>query len=788
LEKHDFCDNWHFRKNGEDLSQAVTLPHDASFNEKRIADSPGGSAHGYFPGGSYEYEKTFFAPEKWRDQVVIFQFGGVYKDSSVYINGKRAGGCVYGYSEFTVNAEGLLDFGRDNVIKVTADNTRLPDSRWYTGAGIYRPVILLLGNRQHIRRRGVKISTVSVDPARVLIETKYTSGEVTIQIYDGTEVVAHGAGSRIELTIPDARLWSDEHPNLYRCRAVLRECGEVVDEVTEPFGIRQITWSNKGLFINGKETLLRGGCVHSDNGILGACSYQKAEERRVRILKEAGFNAIRASHNPASEFLLDACDKLGVYVMDETWDMWYSHKSAYDYAGDFEANYMFDIESLVERDYNHPSVIMYSIANEVSEPSTEKGVELTKRLVAAFHDLDQSRPVTAGINLFVISRSARGNPIYKEGGGLNVNKKSKKGAGGMNSTMFNLMTSIVGTGMNKAANSSKVDAITKPCLDALDIAGYNYASGRYPLEAKANPNRLIAGTETFPQDIAKNWAMVEKYPYLIGDFMWTAWDYLGETSLGAWAYTEDGNGFNKPYPWLLADTGAFDILGDPNGEAFLAQTIWGFSRKPIIGVQPVKTIKPSKGVWRGTNAIPSWSWRGCDGIRAVVEVFSDAHTVRLSLNGKTIGKKQVKNGVAKFSLRYSPGELSATAYDTSGKETGRHMICTATGKIGIGVTPEEQSVCPDDIAFIPVTLDGENGITESNTDAALRVCVENGELLAFGSANPRTEESFTSGQYTTYYGRALAVVRAGKTGVIRLAVTGDGFEPASAEVKITDHA
>lgn len=381
-------------------------------------------------------------------------------------------------------------------------------------------------------------------------------------------------GADVELELPDARLWDAAHPNLYRCRAVLQEEGSVADETQTVFGVRKVEWSSKGLFINGKRTLLRGGCIHHDNGILGAAAHAASDRRKVKKLKEAGFNAVRSAHNPANAALLEACDEYGIYVMDESWDMWYNHKNKYDYASKFMENYRADLKAMVERDYNHPSVIMYSIGNEVSEPAAKKGVVLAEKMTDYLHALDGGRAVTGGMNLMIISRSAKGSGIYKEDGGRNDEKQQKMN--GMNSTVFNMITSMVGTGMNKGANSKKADAVTSPVLDALDIAGYNYASGRYPLEGKAHPDRLIVGSETFPQDIVKNWRMVRKYPYLAGDFMWAAWDYLGETGIGAWAYTPDGKGFEKPYPWLLADVGAIDILGNPNGELYLAQAAWGF--------------------------------------------------------------------------------------------------------------------------------------------------------------------------------------------------------------------
>lgn len=779
-----FNDNWQFWKQDSVNQQTVTLPHDAMIHEKREPEAAGGSAHAFFPGGIYIYEKTFTAPAEWRSKTVSFEFEGVYKDSIVEINGKRAGGCSYGYVPFVICADGLLNYGRENTITITVDNSRLPNSRWYTGSGIYRPVNLIVGNQTHIEWQGVRISTISYQPARIRVETEANGGEIAVEILDGDKVVAYGKGATLELDIPNATLWSDETPHLYTCHVILTENSTVVDEVVERFGIRKVEWSPGGLFINGKETLLRGGCYHHDNGILGAAAFDKSEERRVRIMKEAGFNALRSSHNPTSRAMLEACDKYGMYLMDEAWDMWYNHKSKFDYAADFMDNYRDDILAMVERDFNHPSVIMYSIGNEVSEPAQEKGVRLAKEMVDYIHSLDSNRAVVGGFNLMIISKSKKGKGVYnEEDGGRNDDKDKMMNS--MNSTVFNMITNMVGTGMNKGANNKKADAATSPVLNLLDIAGYNYASGRYPLEGKAHPNRVIVGSETFPQDIYKNWQMVKQYPYLIGDFMWTAWDYLGESGLGAWVYTPDGKGFNKPYPWLLADCGVFDILGVPNGELFLAQAAWGLLEKPAIAVQPVNHpgVKPAKMVWRGTNALPSWSWQGCEGNQAIVEVYMDASVVELLLNGKSLGRKKCKGGKTTFKTKYAPGILTAVAYNAAGKEISRNELHSAAGGIRLMAEPEEKTVQAGDIVYIPVTLVGENGVVECNCDCKLTVSVEGGELLAFGSANPRTEARYDSGSFMTYYGRALAVVRADKGRSVIVSVT-DGRQMTKAEIVI----
>ncbi|MGN0999205.1 MAG: glycoside hydrolase family 2 TIM barrel-domain containing protein [Faecousia sp.] len=780
----DFNSGWYVAKQGESPA-AVTLPHDAMIHEQREADAVGGSQHGFFPGGIYEYTKKFDVPQAWENQTVQFLFEGVYRKATVYLNGEKLYHRPYGYVPFLVCTDGKLKYGEENEIKVVADNSGISNSRWYCGSGIYRPVKLLVADKTHILFQGVKITTLSYAPARIRVETEVTGGEVSFEILDGQTLVACGGGTDVTLDIPEAKLWSDETPNLYTCRVTLTQNGEVKDTAEETFGIRKIEWSNKGLFVNGKETLLRGGCVHHDNGILGACTYYGAEERRVRIMKENGFNAIRSAHNPCSSFLLEACDKLGMYIMDESFDMWYMAKNKYDYHLDFDAWWQEDTRAMVERDYNHPSVILYSIGNEVSEPCEAKGVEVGKAQVDFIHSLDTTRPVTCGTNLMIISRAAKGVGIYQEPE-QNEQKKDQASKGDHQnaSLMFNIMASMIGTGMNKAGNSSKVDKLVSPFVDCLDIAGYNYASGRYGMDGKLHPDRVIFGSETFPQDICKNWKMVKKYPYLVGDFMWAGWDYLGEAGIGAWSY-EGGLPFARPYPWVLAGSGVIDILGNPDASCRYAATVWGKAEHPTIGVKPVNHpgVKPTKSVWRGTNAIESWAWTGCEGNQAEVEVYADAAKVELLLNGKSLGKKRIRDYKAIFRVKYAPGTLETVAYDAGGKEVGRHQLRSAQGKLHISAVPETGSVSAGQIVYIPVTITGKNGVVESNADRNLTVTVEGGELLGFGSGKPNTEQRYDSGFFSTYYGRALAIVRKNEPGALKVTVSGEGLPTATTTVR-----
>lgn len=321
--------DWKYRNVNSEQWIQVTLPHDAMLSESREKDAPGGSAVGFFEGGKYVYEKKWIVPTEWENQYVALEFEGVYRKSIVCLNGTVVGGCKNGYTNFIVDLTENLKIGQGNTITVQVDNSEMPNSRWYSGSGIYRPVKLFVGSKKHIGIRAIQIHTIDTLPAKIGVSVKdqLEQDEIEIQIFKEGKQVAVAQGNTAEIEIPDAKLWSEETPELYQCKVLLKNNGIVCDEAEEVFGIRKIEWNTKGLFVNGKETLLRGACVHHDNGILGAATYKESEERRVKILKEQGYNAIRSSHNPASTAMIEACDKYGVYLMDETWDMWYSHKN-----------------------------------------------------------------------------------------------------------------------------------------------------------------------------------------------------------------------------------------------------------------------------------------------------------------------------------------------------------------------------------------------------------------------------------------------------------------------------
>ena len=779
MEKLNFCADWQFAPRDKAF-EPVTLPHDAQIREMRAPDASD-SGHGFFPGGVYVYEKRFTPPEEWAEKAVYIEFEGVYRNCTVSLNGQKIGGHRYGYTNFLLPL--ALRCGEENVLTVTADNSELPNSRWYTGSGIYRPVWLHVGEKMHIAWQGVKITTLCINPAVIRVETEATDGDVRVEILDGDSVLAKGEGADCRLELPGAKLWSEKTPALYTCRVSLFKNGQQVDATEEKFGVRQLRWSNKGLFVNDRSVKLRGGCVHHDNGILGAATYDESEWRRVRILKEAGFNAIRSAHNPTSRAMLEACDYYGMYLMDESFDMWYNRKTRYDYGCDYESCWREDVTAMVRRDYNHPCVILYSIGNEVAEPFEQKGIDTGKAQAELIRSLDPTRPTTIGLNLMILSRAAKGKGLYQDGEMDQASQqKAAEQQNNSSSQSFNLIASYLGPMMNQAGNSKKVDALATPIINAVDIAGYNYGSGRYPLEGKQHPERIIFGSETFPQDICKNWRMVEKYPYVLGDFMWTAWDYLGEAGIGAWSY-EGGIAFNRPYPWLLAGAGVIDICGNPDASCRYAATVWKQIDKPVIGVRPVNHpgVKVTRSMWRGTNAIESWAWSGCSGNEAEVEVYAQASSVELFINEESIGRKKLKDCKAMFKLKYTPGTLTTVAYDSRGTELGRSQLHSAQGELHIAVEPETVEARPGQIVYVPVSLKDEKGTVESNADRKLTVSVEGGELLGFGAANPKTEEQYHTGSFTSYLGRALAVVRV--SGDTRVTVT-DGIETGSSIIRV----
>ena len=747
--EHNFNQGWRFRREGG-AWENVTLPHDAMITEPRSADAPGGVNSGYFPGGKYEYEKHFSITDP--DKSYVLHFEGVYQNCTVSVGGVLCGSHRYGYTAFDVDISDAVTAG-DNLVNITVDNSLQPNCRWYSGSGIYRDVTLLIRDKNYIRT--LQIETVSVSPAVI----KVTSDADTVEIYDGDTLIVSGVPG--SLTVPDAKLWSEKHPDLYRCKAK-----SSTDEKWLTFGIRELKWSAKtGLTVNGEPVKLRGGCIHHDHGVLGACEYWGSEERRIRILREQGFNAVRIAHNPASQITLETCDRLGMYVMDECFDGWYVPKTYHDYARHFYEDWKADLAAMVESARNHPSVILYSIGNEVSETATGKGAEVCGELADFVRSLDPTRPVTAGINVLLNVYAKIGLGVYKEKGEYrpepleNIGSYREKKSG---SAFFNAMANKLGKLMFLMSAGKKGENAVKGAAKHLDIVGYNYASSRYDADAKAHPERIAVGSETMAADLPYNWDKVKKYPQLVGDFVWSAWDYIGEACIGDWTYHSYAG-----LP-LLAGQGMIDITGKPLAAMAFMQTVWGLRIEPFIAVSPLNHTgeTPSKGAWQFTNGIDSWTWQGYEGEKATVEVYSAAPRVRLKLNGRTVGERNTKNNRAVFRLCYAPGTLRAEALSEDGKIISNSELKTGGTETILSVKPEKVVAEPGEIVYVPIEFTDRNGILKPFLEEPVALSVTGGELLGFGSALCKTDEVFDQPHHRTYRGRALAVVRAGERGSV----------------------
>lgn len=752
---------WLFKKN--DLTVTVDLPHDAMRTEARDATCRNGVQSGYFPGGKYTYTKIIEIDECWLDQSIELLFEGAYRNATIFINGERAAFHAYGYTEFTVNIAKLVTKG-ENTVVVEVDNSLVPNCRWYSGSGLYRPVWLLIGEREEPR-----IFTKSYAPAIIEI-----TGAEEIQIYDGNILLARGGAGEYE--IPNAKLWSDETPYLYTCKA---------NGHSFRFGIRKIEWTPaNGFLINGRRTLLRGGSVHHDNGVLGACADREAEYRRVKILKAQGFNALRIAHNPASRALLDACDELGMYVMDECFDGWYIPKDYHDYSRQFLEHFADDLKAMVKKDINHPSVILYSIGNEVTETAYQHGIEFAGNMRDLLHTLDASRPVTCGVNVLLNVYTKMGIGVYKDQGNykptpLPVGKRYKEKKAG--SAFFNAMAGKLGKLMFFMSKGVLAEKLTARFAPSVDIVGLNYASSRYDPDVKKYPNRMMIGTETMVIDLPYNWKRVKKYPQLIGDFVWSAWDYLGEGCIGDWTYHS-----YKGLP-LLAGQGMIDITGKPLASMAFMQTVWGLRKKPFIALSPLNHAgeMPSTGAWQFTNAIDSWTWQGYEGKNATIEVYADAAAVRLELNKQVIGIKKIEKYRAVFKTNYENGVLTAVALAVDGAEISRHSLATGGNETILSAKPENTVIHPGNLCFIPIEFTDNNGTLKPFIEQPVTVKVDGAaKLRGLGSALCKTNERYDGDTFTSYRGRVLAVVQAKEKGDAKVSISSDNMLPITVRLEV----
>lgn len=740
----------------------VWLPHDWSIEYTVDPKASAGNDGGYYPAGTGWYRKVFNLFRNARNKKTGLYFEGVYMNSQVYVNGQLAGGHPYGYSSFFVDITPYVKEGR-NIVAVRVDNSRQKNCRWYSGSGIYRHVWMITTSPVHIAHQGVFISTQNVSGGKAVVRVKTTlcnetSGgrkvNLDLKILDKSRTKVANASVSAELpagssrevvrdiTIERPELWDVDSPYLYSAALSVKEDGRTTDEVNQPFGVRTIAYSaEKGFLLNGRKIKLYGGCVHHDNGMLGAAAFDRAEERKVELMKAAGFNALRTSHNIPSEAFLDACDRLGMLVIDEAFDGWRDSKNKYDYSTLFDKWWKKDIESMVLRDRNHPSIFCWSIGNEVIERKKLEVVTTARKLAEHVKSLDDTRPVTSAL-----------------------------------------------------ASWDKDWEIYDPLAAVHDIAGYNYLLDKAPADHLRVPSRIIMQTESYPKDAFRNWKLVSDNNYIIGDFVWTAIDYLGESGIGRYYYEGETPGEHyqhNQYPWHGAYCGDIDITGWRKPISHYREMLFNANKKLYMAVREPDGYhgKIKTTLWSVWPTWESWNWQGHEGKDIQVEVYSRYPAVRLYQDGRLIGEcptDSVHQFKAVFTVKYKPGKLVAVGVE-SGQEKERTVLQT-TGKpaiVQLTTTRKTLTADGEDLAFVTVEIKDKNGMTVPDADNEFTVSVNGAaSLAAAGSADMTSTTGYTNRTQKTWKGRAMIVVRNnGKTGAAGLKVASPGLPVSELTLK-----
>lgn len=729
-------DGWHFSL-GDDAQWAspsyddshwciVDLPHDWSVEGQFAPEEPAGMDGGYLQTGIGWYRLKLKNGEDYKvknSTLTKLYFEGVYMNSTVYLNGDSIGGHPYGYSSFWIDITDKIKDG-DNIIAVRVDNSQQKNCRWYTGSGIYRHVWLYRMDPQQMD-----------DPWKLYIRTGqiYGINADATMADSATLLITYGDQWKETRTYHDVKLWSPEHPVLYPIK---------VGNLSIEHGFREVSFSASGMTLNGQSYLLNGGCVHHDNGCIGAAALDDAEWRKAKLMKEAGFNAVRTSHNPPSEEFIRACDHLGVMVIDEAFDGLRAKKNAHDYHKYIDRWWQNDVDALVLRDRNHPSVIAWSNGNEVYERKKIEIITTTRKLTRRMHQLDPSRPVTQAL--------------------------------------------------------CEVDSIFDPQAEELDIVGYNYLIDHASKDHQRCPERIIWQTESYPDSAFQSWSGVQDMPYVLGDFVWTAIDYLGESSIGRTYYPSDPaargehwQGGSK-FPWHGAYCGDIDVTGLRKPISYYRQTLWDTIPNLHIGVREpnlyVDSILCTR--WSTWPTTQSWTWPGHEGKPIEVEIYSRYPKVALYLNDELIGKQEVSRDTrykAAFTLPYKAGTLKAVGL-SDGLPLASKELQTASTAYALRLTPDKTVLQADgqSLSYVVIELIDQAGNVLPFGNDALTISLKgNGTLLAVGNADMTSTDSYAAHRAANrntaathlWHGRALAVIRSGhKTGTLTLTISSAGLK------------
>ncbi|MDN5314154.1 MAG: beta-galactosidase [Clostridiales bacterium] len=814
----------------------VHLPHDFMIESDVRGDSVNGPNTGFYDGGTATYTKFIDAPEQWSDKRFLINLDGAFRDTSVILNGHLIGRHHYGYTPFVVDLTPQLKLCARNRLSIVVSNDAEPNSRWYPGSGIYRHVNLLVAEKVHIAPYGIFASTSHIvnDDAFIVVETtieNHTSEDVdkwvNIELYPAVadiscragdiegEAVASGmvkvhvpagghAVARTQIAVKQAAIWDIDNPNLYQIKAELiskRPTDNtdyiVFDEAKTIFGIRKISVdARNGFMLNGRSINLKGGCIHHDNGILGAASYYDSEYRKVKLHKENGYNALRFAHNPMSADMLEACDRLGILVINEAFDTWNMPKNRHDFCRHFENDWENELTSLIMRDRNHPSVIIWSIGNELPEQGgLSDGYNTSAKLAAYVRSLDHTRLVAGALCSFFNGLDDEDNEKF-------WNSLMKEAQ--MNGGVLNNLDSEFG----REIWSDYTECFAAPW----DVVGYNYLNYQYKKSSELFPDRVICCTESKPRDMLNYWQDVENNPQIIGDFEWTSHDYIGEAGIGKRLYVEPGREKDAArslhaakFPWRTAGAGEFDLCGFGKPQLAYRRIVWGSQETFIACHNPANFNKVEildRYSW--SDCANSWSWPAASGSDIKVEVYSSAEEVELIINGRSIGSKPAgKNNKYKalFEVSYEPGEITAIGYN-SGQEVSRDSLKTAGRAAKIKISPDPiarscQNTKADgqSLFFAVVEIVDEFGNYIPYAEVELIASVEKlntdqnagggtTELVAFGTGRGMTEENYTVGKITAYEGRALAIIRSGdKPEQVKLSISSADLETGEIEIR-----
>ena len=773
--------------------RTLDLPHDWSIEDLpgQIPDSIigpfskaaiGKMGTGYTIGGTAWYRKHFSISKENQDKTAYLMFDGMYMNSDVWVNGKHVGNHPYGYTSFYYDITHYLNpAGQSNTVAVQVKNEGRT-ARWYSGSGIYRHTWLTLVNPVHIGVWGVNIKTQSVSEnsaeinvattlensdknkreVTVKVEIINPSGEIVGNSENRTTVLPDAKNNiEIHVSVSNPLLWSVDNPKLYFAKVTILDNNKESDWTKTSFGIRTIKVDAvNGFTINGKSLKLIGGCFHHDNGPLGSASINRAEERKMEIFKNAGYNAIRCSHNPPSPYLLHICDSLGILVIDEIFDNWEREKvSPDDYSKSFKEWWKKDIDLMILRDRNHPSVVMWSIGNEISEALDTAGIRIAKNLTEEVRSLDQSRAITEGFNDFAAMRGQKSH--WDE---------------------------------------------SRSHMDMLDVVGYNYMYKRYEEDHEKYPNRVMVATEFMPVYSLDNWKMVEKHPYVIGNFAWVVMDYLGEAGVGLSRLVPDvpekpgsrqGDGLGAffsrdSWPIFNDYQGDIDLIGKMKPRYSHQLVVWRKSQVEMLVHRPIPSgLKEIVSPWGWPDELKSWSWPGHEKEKLQVHVYSRSKLVKLELNGKVVGEQAVdgENSItATFEVPYEPGTLIARCYD-NGKETASQTLKTVGKPEAIRLTADRNVIRANknDLAYITTeVVDADGNVIPYADDVKVKFEISGqGKLAGSGNGNPKDMASFQQPERKTYQGVCLAIICPETTpGRINIKATAEGLKECNLEVTV----